>query len=333
MTYSDAIKTAYTDVNASALDKIKAMMKNYGDVKKQLSVELNELYASLAGIEPKEWYNTAIKIDRLQSLMKSVSVNYAKYSALANTQTQNLITDSMKDMYYRTQFIHAAFIPGGISLTVLPDKLIQAAVTGQAEAIKSITQGIIDRYGSLSNYTPKYGTLSGLLADRDMEAVSSIEKAVTQSLIKGDGIKTLTDTISDTFDTIGWKAARIAQSESMRVESAGQWAQTRDLEAEDIQVQKMWMHVMTDEKHPRPDHEDLDGTIIDTDEEFKDDNSSGLYPHGFDDPASNINCKCTYINVINGVTPQTRTATDPVTGEKSIFSFETYNEWRDRIAS
>jgi hypothetical protein len=328
LTYKDAVLQSYTDVSASAEAKIKTMLKNYVEAHREIKAELDSLYASFAGLDKADWYNAAIKADRLQALLRSIDANISKYAELANTQTETLITDSMKDMYYRTQYIHAAFIPQAISLTTIPPMLVKAAVTGQAEAVRAITDNIIKKYGSLTNYVPKYGTLSKLLAERKSEAVASIEKAVTQSIIKGDGIRDLASNISGIFETVGWKAARIASAESMRVASAGQWAHTQDLISDGIEPEKMWMHVANVSKFSRPEHEHLDGKRIGVDDEFESNGFSALYPRAFGEPSEDIGCKCTYLNIVNGVTPATRTATNPVTGEKEVFSFKSYDEWR-----
>ena len=327
MTYKEAQIQAYTDVEASSEALIKTMLSNYQEAKAFIRNELTKLYSTLAGVNPKDWYNHVIKIDRLQSLLDSIDLNYKKYAALADSQTESLISDAMRDMYYRTQYIHAAFMPEVISLTVLPEAFVKAAVTGQAEAMKAITEGIIERYKRIADYMPQYGTLTKLLADRNYEAVASIQQTVTQAMLKGQSIRDLSENIESCFETISWKATRIARTEALRVSSVGQYAYTQDLQNAGIKTQKMWLHVMSTTRENREAHEHLDGKTIDFDKHFKSNNHPALYPRGFGVPSEDINCRCTYVNIVDGVGPATRTATDPQTGKREIFSFKNYDDW------
>jgi len=40
------------------------------------------------------------------------------------------------------------------------------------------------------------------------------------------------------------------------------------------------------------------------------------------------NCRCTVIDVVEGLPPQIRRAKDPVTGKTDIINFTTYDEWK-----
>lgn len=330
MTYAEATKAAYTDVEASTATKIKALLGQYKLADRAAHDEVKALYSVLAGVPKEDWYKTVIQIDRLNKTIAEIRRKYAELSTIADSEIEQTIKDAMSGTYYRIQYVMASFLPGSISTSVIPQHLIDAAVTGQAEAIKSITDNIIAKYGSLDQYIPKYGTLSKLLAERNTEAITAIEKNVTQAILQGKSISQLTKDISDTFDTVKWKAARIASSEALRVSSAAQWAQTQELIGAGLEPQKMWMHVMTTGVGARPSHIALDGKIIDIDQKFKSNGHEALYPRGFGSASENIGCKCTYINIVNGVTPKTRTATNPVTGKKEIFSFKTYDEWMEQ---
>ena len=330
MTYKEAQIAAYTDVSANSEAVIKTMLKNYSEAKATIKAEIGRLYATLAGVKPEDWYVTVIKLDRLNTLYRAVNDNFSKYASLSNQQTEDLICDSMRDMYYRTQYIHAAFMPEVITLTVLPEAFVRAVCTGQAAAVKQITKSIIDRFGSLDSYFSKVGdgTLTKLIAKNDLASVAEIQQTVTQALIQGKGIRELSENIEQCFQTIQWKATRIARTESLRASSTGQYAYTQDLESAGIKTQKMWIHVLSTRGENREAHEHLDGKIIDADAKFRSNGHYALYPRGFGVPSEDINCRCTYINIVNGVTPELRTAYNPNTGDKEIFTFRDYDTWK-----
>lgn len=325
MTYAEAQLEAFNSIEASNEAVIKTMAANYEKALAELQNDLNKLYASLATLKKEDWYNYVIKTNRLNDLITDFTRKYNVYDGLANEQAYDIIKQSMLEGYYKSQYVNIAFIPETVSLTVLPKNLLEACITGQAEAIKKITDDIIEKYGSLSEYVPQYGTLKGLLKEQNLSAISEIQQVITQGILKGQSIKDLTKNVEQTFETITWKAQRIARTEALRTASVGQYAATKELESTGSNVKKMWLCNM--DMRTRSSHRQLDGKKIGVNDKFKINGHSALYPRGFGIPSEDINCRCTIVNIVDDTPPQTRTAYNPITRKKEIFTFKTYTQW------
>lgn len=329
MDYITAQKTAFTDIMASNEDLIKTMSANYKEALTFLQAELNKLYASLAKLPERDWYTYAIKTDRLNSLIRAFQDNFNKCDALAGKQIKAIAADAMQEMYYRTQYIQACFTPEVMTLSTLPSNLLEACVTGQAAMMDKLKEDIIDKFGSLDDYLPKYEqrTLKSLLAERNYQAISEIQQSVMQGILRGQSINQITESISHIFNGIDCKAQMIARTEALRTASAGQWACTQELKANGVKVQKMWLSNLDD--RTRTSHRHLDGKKVGVDGKFTVNGHSALYPRGFGVASEDINCRCTYCTLAGDIEPKTRTAYNPNTGKKEIFTFKNYQKWRE----
>lgn len=327
MTYKEAQNQAFSSVAASAEAQIMAMLANYRKAQAGVLDNVNRMYATLAGVKPENWYLESLRGDKLETLKREIDENYRQYSTLADAQMEALISDAMKEMYYKSQYIQMFFTPATIATTTLPEVFVKAAVTGQADAMKAILERAAKRYLNMTSYAPQYGTLTQLLLDRNNEAVAAIQQAVTQAILKGKGIRELTQDIKVRFDTSIGKAERIARTETLRVASVGQSAYDEDLRNAGITTMKMWMHVTTTTGESRQAHCHLDGKTIEMDEKFTSNGHQALFPRGFGEPSEDVNCRCTKVTLVNGVAPETRVGYNPKTGKKEVFSFKSYDDW------
>lgn len=329
MNYIQAQKEAFNTAEASIESKLLTMKANYQESLMFLKSELQRLYASLAKLPEREWYSWAIKTGRLNSLIREFQDNFNKWDALAGKQIQTIAAETMQDVYYRTQYIQACFMPEVMTITTLPSNLIEACVTGKAAMMDKLKEEIIDKFGSLDDYLPKYEqrTLKSLLAERNYQAISEIQQSVMQGVLRGQSINQITESISHIFDGIDWKARTIARTEALRTASAGQWAYTQELKAAGVDVQKMWLSNLDD--RTRTSHRHLDGKKIGVNDRFRVNGHSALYPRGFGNASEDINCRCTYCTLAGGMEPQTRAAVNPNTGKKEIFTFKNYQKWRE----
>lgn len=326
MNYRDAQIKILSSISGIAEKSILDVASQYDGVQSFLRDQLNRLYAPLAGVKTEEWYSKIASLGLMGDVLRSFTKKCTENAVATEATITALITAAMTRSYYMSEYVHAFFV-GQVDRTFLPKALVDACVTGKEESIRLVTENIIKRYGSLDAYIPKYGTLSKLIADRNTESLNAIYSAVDQAVRKGDSIKVLTGTIQDLFDTTKGKAARIAGTETLRTSSAGQFAYTQDLSSQGFKPEKEWIHVTTLSGDGRPSHMAYDGHRVGSSEKFTINGHSAMYPRGFDDPGENVNCRCTFINIINGIEPTLRTGTNPVTGEKEIFSFRSFDEW------
>ena len=73
----------------------------------------------------------------------------------------------------------------------------------------------------------------------------------------------------------------------------------------------------------------LDGQYEDDSGLFHIHGLSARYPGDFGDPAEDISCRCTTIDVVQGLEPTLRRGgVNPVTGKSDIASYRDYDKWK-----
>ena len=128
----------------------------------------------------------------------------------------------------------------------------------------------------------------GALEDLTYQTRKRLRDSITQSLIKGEGIRPMTKSIANAIDVNANRAVRIARTETVRVMNKARLEVIQKAETETVKLKKRW--VATTDSRTRDTHRRLDGKTVGNDEDFK----SGLAYPGDPraDPAETINCRC-----------------------------------------
>ena len=114
-------------------------------------------------------------------------------------------------------------------------------------------------------------------------------------------------------------ALRIVRTEAHKVQSIAQLDSTEYAESKGVKGKKVW--VSTLDSRTRPDHQMMDGVEADENGVFTlPDGSRGEAPGLLDNYDQNINCRCTYIYVIDEM-PELRRE------KGGIREYRTYQEW------
>jgi uncharacterized protein with gpF-like domain len=150
-------------------------------------------------------------------------------------------------------------------------------------------------------------------------------KTVKSGLINGESYARQTKRVKDVFDGNASNTARVIRTEGNRNMNAGAYLNSEDLKAEGVRVRRMW--VATLDSRTRDSHQALDGVYEDDNGLWHIGGDSARYPNDFTEPENSVNCRCSTVDVVQGLEPQLRRGIDPVTGKSDIASYSTYEEW------
>ena len=130
--------------------------------------------------------------------------------------------------------------------------------------------------------------------------VDKIANEITKSIIKGDGIPGIADSLSKALGVQNDNAMeRYARTAMTSAQNAGRMEMLHEAEEEGVKAKKKWIATLDD--RTRDAHADLDGEIVDVDEYFKNDIGEILYPGDPSaDPANVYNCRCRLGYVVDG---------------------------------
>lgn len=329
MNYLQANEYIYTKTEKEASVLLRNLIESYDSARKDIIRQLESIYGKyLTTTDPQDYYNIMIQYDRLNKLLTDVTQTFNYYSKLAGDITAQAMTLSMQNVYYRQNYLLEWITPiTGVTFNFAPldKRLVELSVFGTQDAWKAITKSLLEKYGNQNIYAPQYGTLSQLLYDRKVQDLILIQREISHAFIQGKSIKQTSDAFMQIFDTIKYKADRVARTETHRTANLGAYAAGQEARSQGVDIKKMW--IATLDTKTRPQHAQLDGVKLNLDEYYKIGADRALMPGGFNQASLNINCRCTHVDIVNDIDPQIRRGRNPITGENEVFEFKTYDQW------
>jgi len=316
-------KAAYDAVDKMITSLEKELLTGYRATQTALKDEVGKFYLTyLTGIPAEDHKIVAQQYNRLKALNKKFQGTYMAFGSDTYRQLKDGQLEIFEDMYYRSQYTLSTF--SDVTFNRLNPLVSEASVTGDIEVWKRIRDTALrDR---VKQILPASGlTLKDMLTENFTEELVRIQRTVKQGLMNGVPFKKQAEGIEDMFVGFENNALRIVRTEGNRNANAADYYNTQQT---GIPVTRQW--VATLDTRTRDRHQALDGVNENSDGKFCIDGSCARYPGDFGVPALDINCRCSVINIIDGVAPTARRGRDPFTGETSIASYENYGEWKKR---
>ena len=163
-----------------------------------------------------------------------------------------------------------------------------------------------------------------------------VENCITQGIIQGESVDQIANRLASTLSSTNMNKMRMfARTAMTGAQNAGRQKQMEDAEAKGIKLKKRWLASL--DNRTRDTHQRLDGQEVPVKESFhvgtKHGDETIRYPGDPNaDPALVYNCRCTMIEVFDGIKRknQRRAYEDPdETGRRRSYIVEdmTYLEW------
>lgn len=315
-----------------ATDKLIAKMESkvfraYKQRRDEVLEVLKTNYAKyLVGVQQADYYSTLSLYNRLQTMeqeIKGVYVTLSKESTRAIVAGQ---TEVFSDAYYRSQFTTNFFVDSAKKGFTVVNPLVQkVAVTGDGALLAKIRDERLRKVAA--GMIPKTGTtLSSMLASNNSADLAKVLKVVKQGLVSGESYAKQVKKVKGLFDGNASKARRVIRTEGNRNLNAGSYLNSMDMQEQGVVIKRQWLATL--DGSTRETHQSLDGQVEDKEGLFHIHGLSARYPGDFGDPAEDIRCRCTTIDIVEGLEPQLRRGVDPVTGKSDIASYRDYETWK-----
>lgn len=171
--------------------------------------------------------------------------------------------------------------------------------------------------------TPVAGKrLSTRLYTNQSKLAQETTTALLQGAFRGEGYAKVAKRVSELTEANYKQALRIARTEGGRVQSTAKQKSYVEAKNKGIDVQKRWLSTL--DKKTRHSHQQLDGQTVDVEEEFTaPSGAKAMGPRLFQEASETINCRCTTITVVNGISPDFRKDNET----KEIVQYNNYKEW------
>lgn len=167
------------------------------------------------------------------------------------------------------------------------------------------------------------------LYDNREKLASQVNRALINGIENGLGYREVANQLESAVDGNYKRALRIARTESLRANSEARQESNIEAMEAGVQFQKKWLSTLDGDT--RDTHQSLDGQTVSPDEEFiSDSGAKALEPRMFGVAEEDIQCRCTSINIVAGIEPDTRMARNR-DGDVETVEYKSYNEWREGL--
>lgn len=171
--------------------------------------------------------------------------------------------------------------------------------------------------------TPVAGKrLSTRLYTNQSKLAQEATTALLQGAFRGEGYAKVAKRVGELTEANYKQALRIARTEGGRVQSTAKQRSYVEAKNKGVDIQKRWLSTL--DKKTRHSHQELDGQTVDVEEEFTaPSGAKAMGPRLFQEASETINCRCTTITVVNGISPDLRKDNET----KEIVQYNNYKEW------
>ena len=329
---------AYDQMQKAKVDKIESLiasierdvMKDYRFGRDKTIEVVKDLYSKyLVGVDKADYYRTLALYERLKKAEQGIKAIYTvvgKESAkrIINGQYQIFDESFLMDRYTMAFFSDQL----GVDIKYAPPNplLRDISVRGEATRLVDIGEAAKGKFErkklealAKGMMPPTGNTLGEILNNATNEGLSKTLRTIRQGLINGESYAKQVTRVKDVFDRNVSNTARIIRTEGNRNLNAGAYLNSEELKEEGVRIRRQW--VATLDGSTRDSHQSLDGQFEDDNGLFWIGGDSARYPSDFSDPANSINCRCTVIDVVQGLEPTLRRGVNPMTGKSDIASY------------
>lgn len=155
---------------------------------------------------------------------------------------------------------------------------------------------------------------------RDLLA-KNVTNNIIQGLFEGNSYAEIAKRVSEETEANYRNALRIVVTEGGRTNSIAAQHSSEKAKELGINMQKRW--VSTLDSKTRHDHQELDGQTVDINDDFEINGHTAKQPRMFGIASEDVRCRCTTVNIVNGIAPETRMDNESGT----IVSYRNYNQW------
>lgn len=170
--------------------------------------------------------------------------------------------------------------------------------------------------------TPVAGKrLSNRLYQHRDKLADNVTHNIITGLFEGKSYGEIARRVNEETEASYKQALRIARTEGGRTQSTTTQKGYVEAKKKGIDIQKRWLATL--DKKTRHDHRELDGQTIEVHEKFSIRGYTAEGPRLFGIASEDVNCRCTTIEVVDGIAPQLRKDNET----KEAPEYKNYGDW------
>jgi hypothetical protein len=282
----------------------RVLLRNFKAAYEETVGQMAKLYAKVGQENAKDGYyihkEDAIRYNQFNNRLDNLKAEIETLRKKGVKLTEENSAQSVQDAYYGGQWAFEQAVSVPLPIPALPIAAIRAAVYSDVsglDLVKTWAKNSTDMY---------YKTQSAMM----------------RGLTQGYSYTKMARAIKSEFDRGLWQAQRVVRTEAGRCYSVGaEEAHGQALEA-GLDVVKRWSATL--DKRTRPDHGHMDGVEADAEGLFWLSGEGKPQPRMFSDPAQSIHCRCSTVDILDGISPEVRRIRD-----EGIVPYVKFDEWAE----
>ncbi|WP_440896251.1 phage minor head protein [Amphibacillus sp. Q70] len=264
------------------------------DIKKEMKVFMDN-YENLS-------FSKRLEAERLLENGKQIDKILRDINGQVNNTIEKYIHDSAERGYYGSWYAMEGANNIQLDMNMLPEDYIKQLV-----------------------HHPVKGKV---FSKRLYSYTNKLAKQVTTSLLDaartGKSYAVAAKNISEMTEATYKRAFRIARTEGGRVQSTAKQRSYVEAKKKGVDLKKKWLSTL--DNNTRDTHQGLDGQVVEIEEQFESLNGNKADgPRLFGVASEDINCRCTTITEVNGMSPELRRD-----NEGNEFPYKNYDEWYNK---
>lgn len=268
----------------------------YKDGLKQLKIEIKQYIDAYDSLS----FSQRLQVERQLQVATQINDIINEMGGKEERLLRSFISDEGTQGYFGTFYVLEGAENIQLNFAMLPDSYIEELVN-----------------------TPVAGKrLSTRLYTNQSKLAQETTTALLQGSFRGEGYAKVAKRVGELTEANYKQALRIARTEGGRVQSTAKQRSYVEAKNKGIDIQKRWLSTL--DKKTRHSHQELDGQTVGVEEQFvSDSGAKAMGPRLFQEASETINCRCTTITVVNGISPNLRKDNET----KEIVQYNNYKEW------
>lgn len=288
------MKKMYRDNNKIFRDERNSLLREY---KKSLD-EINTKISSMGNLSD-------IEKGRLRQLRGSIKEIMSKLNKDSSHKIKSLLKTVLKNAYDFTGYNMETTTGLNLGFGLIREESVLASIRNPLDKIGWLRRNAVN----------------------NIDIKNRLQSKITQAITQGKSIPEVSKDISKLMNIAGYKATRIARTETRRVQSIGTKMAMKETNAvsKDLGITTKRFWIATLDNKTRDVHGDFDGVEEDENGMFNASGFSVEAPTMFGEPEQDINCRCTVGITVDNEKPSLRRDNE----DGKIISYKTFNEWKD----
>ena len=278
---------------------IKDLQKQYSIALKETRKNIADAYAKYS-VANELTYAEMNKFSRLAKLEESITAELNTLYSGSGKEIRNSVGKIYAESYYFTGYTLETEAQTKLAYTLLPKDQITRAVQNPISGL----------------------TLNERLANNRRLIILKTKEQLTQGLIQGESIRTISNRIKEVYEGDLNKSVRIARTETNRARNLGTLDSYEHAKNKGLEFDTVWIATIDD--RTRDSHADLDGQKADKDGLFHVHGLSTTGPSQFGIASEDIHCRCS-----TRVEFKDLEATERRVRGEGVIPYTTFREWED----